>query len=793
MRRQISTKDVLSAIDIGSGFAQNTFKFPERLFIRTQAFEDLINEKVDILYGDRGTGKSSIYGYIRDYHKRIPQIRGINIISSTISNNSAVLQILTHGDIDIDQVSLFWEWYVISLVGNYILNGQYNNELTNLNRLMEDLNIRMKTDDSDVVLNNLWSILYKYLNISPDRGAFEKHEYLLHKLDNLLYMLRDITISLNIKIWILIDGIENLLNPNFAFGNTLAQSLFQTYRKISVFTNIKLKIFIRSDMISYDITRGIEDFDAIKERSRKILWSEESLQKLLTQKLGSSKKLMRFINSSHITIDEFFIRLFPMNVNHNHKTIELNWIFDHIRDGNNTITPRDLIKLVSKAIRNQIDKEGVKKRSISTGNPIIEFSSLESAYAEVSEEKTKYVLQRQLDSVRITIERFRGTQEKHNALTISKILNQSIEDSSYVISKLSELGFLKLEGTEYIIPPLYQSYLGIGSTNNFKAIYQSESSSGKMQKSSTKNPVQPSEKVTTASLKSKIDFGIISIRKDEYTAVLRRFPPQRFAEGKRVYSIHEWEQNDKTYRIATLPLTKQGHNEAQHATRDMIEDLDPKLFVLVGIAGGVPAREFTLGDVVVATSLTDFSIQAANQGGQTAYAATGAAMHPLLQAYLVQLPALKSSLKGWNTKRTIGFTPPQVYLVDDENFYGDEAWQSDVKKSLRYHFGTGTKTRNPTVVTGSIATSNQLMKDTELLTAWQQFARQTQAVEMELGGVYEAARDSLKEYPVLAIRGISDIVGFRRDDRWTEYACHSAAAFAAAIIRSGFLDRMIER
>lgn len=200
MRRQISTKDVLSAIDIGSGFAQNTFKFPERLFIRTQAFEDLINEKVDILYGDRGTGKSSIYGYIRDYHKRIPQIRGINIISSTISNNSAVLQILTHGDIDIDQVSLFWEWYVISLVGNYILNGQFNNELNDLNKLMDDLNIRMKTDDSGVILNNLWNILYKYFNISPDRGDFEKHEYLLHKLDNLLYMLRDITISLNIKI-----------------------------------------------------------------------------------------------------------------------------------------------------------------------------------------------------------------------------------------------------------------------------------------------------------------------------------------------------------------------------------------------------------------------------------------------------------------------------------------------------------------------------------------------------------------------------------------------------------------
>ncbi len=305
-------------------------------------------------------------------------------------------------------------------------------------------------------------------------------------------------------------------------------------------------------------------------------------------------------------------------------------------------------------------------------------------------------------------------------------------------------------------------------------------------------PPPPNSTVTAASLKGQIDFAIISIREDEYTAVLRRFPPQRFTEGERVYSIHELTQNDKTYRIATLRLTKQGHNEAQHATHDMIEDLDPKLFMLVGIAGGVPAREFTLGDVVVATSLTDFSVQAASEGGKIGYAATGAGIHPRLQAYLAQLPALTSTLRGWNTKQKVGSTRPPVDL-DDKNFYGDEDWQKRVKQSLQYHFGVASKARNPTVVTGSIATSNQLIKDAQLLATWQQFARQTQAVEMEVGGVYEAARRSRREYPVLAIRGISDIVGFRRDDRWTEYACHSAAAFAVAFIRSGFLDRMIDR
>jgi hypothetical protein len=37
---------------------------------------------------------------------------------------------------------------------------------------------------------------------------------------------------------------------------------------------------------------------------------------------------------------------------------------------------------------------------------------------------------------------------------------------------------------------------------------------------------------------------------------------------------------------------------------------------------------------------------------------------------------------------------------------------------------------------------------------------------------------------MLAIRGISDIVGLKRADAWTKFACASAAAFACAFLRT---------
>jgi hypothetical protein len=84
-------------------------------------------------------------------------------------------------------------------------------------------------------------------------------------------------------------------------------------------------------------------------------------------------------------------------------------------------------------------------------------------------------------------------------------------------------------------------------------------------------------------------------------------------------------------------------------------------------------------------------------------------------------------------------------------------------------------------VAGPIASSDRLVKDPTVLFPWITMARNLLAVEMESGGVYRAAR---KRCPMLAIRGISDIVGLNRTDGWTKFACASAAAFARAFLRT---------
>jgi nucleoside phosphorylase len=290
-------------------------------------------------------------------------------------------------------------------------------------------------------------------------------------------------------------------------------------------------------------------------------------------------------------------------------------------------------------------------------------------------------------------------------------------------------------------------------------------------------------------LKGKVDFAIITIREDEYKAVLKRFPIERIYKGtNRSYSIGRVVLADNHYYlVAVVRSIEQGEGHGQDTARDIIEDLDPQWLLLVGIAGGVPAIEFTLGDVVIGSRFTDFSVKAALEGRNMQYAVGGGPMHKQVQDWLALLPAISNELGDWNSKTSIGLDKPPVMLVPS-NFYGDEDWRKKVEESLIRHFGPSVPSRLPLFTTGSIASSDTLVKDTQMLRQWQEAARQVLAVEMELGGVYIAARRPEHEYPILAIRGISDVVGFKRHSDWTEYACQSAAAFAYACV----MNRPIE-
>jgi len=297
-------------------------------------------------------------------------------------------------------------------------------------------------------------------------------------------------------------------------------------------------------------------------------------------------------------------------------------------------------------------------------------------------------------------------------------------------------------------------------------------------------PVRP-----CADYRGQIDFAIITIKPEEQEAVLRHLPVPIDVRGRRTYNLHELGLDDgEHYQIATVGLTIQGHAAAATATSDLIADLDPGWILLVGIGGAFPSKDLSLGDVVLATHILDFSVSAAIEGGKHEAAIRGEGAHAAVLDLVNRLPNWSMTYEGrtrlgdWQS--AIPIAEPAVSLDDRTRYYGATEIIEKVETTLRLRFGSTPARSRPRYLAGAIASSNTLIKDTQLAAEWKDHSRELCLAEMEAGGVFLAAKQLDRTYPVLAVRGVSDVVGFHRDEAWTRYACESAAALAIAILRA---------
>ncbi|WP_437923763.1 ABC-three component system protein [Sorangium sp. So ce291] len=300
-------------------------------------------------------------------------------------------------------------------------------------------------------------------------------------------------------------------------------------------------------------------------------------------------------------------------------------------------------------------------------------------------------------------------------------------------------------------------------------------------------------------LKGKVDFAIITIKEEELQAVLEQFPRvSEIIRANRDYAIIRVplgnEGEEKAAIVAVTRCPSQGNGISQDVARDIIGDLDPQWLLVVGIAGGTPSDEFTLGDVVIASSLVDTTVEAVSEQKPPAFAAEGRLVHPAVENLASMVQAYSTTWGNWHhltvpdssgTGRVPLNRPPVSPRTN--KIYGSEDWKGDVRRVLKLHAKNARS--HPIVRAVMIASSDRLIKDDKVLATWMCMFRQIRAVEMESSGVYLAARGRLERpgYPAVSIRGISDIVGLKRDSAWTRYACVSAAAFTHAFVRSGYI------
>lgn len=276
----------------------------------------------------------------------------------------------------------------------------------------------------------------------------------------------------------------------------------------------------------------------------------------------------------------------------------------------------------------------------------------------------------------------------------------------------------------------------------------------------------------------RFDVGIVTMKEEEYAALLDKFGATTCLPGvNRDYEVASVETSRGECRVAITRCAQQGNAFAQTAATEMLADLNPRFLLVVGIAGGVPTPDFCLGDVVISDYIQDLTLEDTGVGpGDERYNALGGPLHPSAGRIVERLRAVERSATGWNSAESIGCDRPSL---DGEHTTDDVGWNASIDEAITTH----ARRDSPIGTARKVASSDRLIKAPELLQKWRKVLKAVAAVEMESAGAYVPCQRN--NVPFMAIRGISDIVGWKRDEAWTLYACHTAAAYTRMLVGAG--------
>jgi len=477
-------REVLNKLDLGNSVAEFDEAL-EKYFVETNTFRDLVGNRVDVVAGDKGTGKTAIFKILQRRYREIPELESTEVITAFNPTGNPVFQRLVHEEpLTEGQYRSVWKTYFLSLIGNWALNiagEDASTSFSKLHQLLERTDLRAHDDTPQTIFNRLANIIRRVFNpkaaeveltlsetgipIVKQRVEFGgktdgtksevSHEEALRLLNTCIS-------ELGYNVWVSIDRLDEAFQGFPAVEVPALRALLRTYLDLLEFEHIRLKLFVRQDLFRKVIAGGFVNLTHVNARKSEIIWDEDDLLNLLCERMKESGIFLTLLKAKELSNEGIFYSVFPNQIDiGERKPSTWNWIMSRTRDGNHVKPPRNLIDLIMKAREAQLRREDRDPREFAEGIPIIEADSFRRALTRLSEERVEDTLLAEAGEAVELIEKFRNERSEHNRQSLSELLELTNGDLEEAIRRLRDVGFLEETGRSFKIPMLYRDGLKI--------------------------------------------------------------------------------------------------------------------------------------------------------------------------------------------------------------------------------------------------------------------------------------------------------------------------------------------
>jgi hypothetical protein len=496
--------ELLQVLDLGQSIAEQDTLL-ETARVETSAFSDLLQDKVDLIPGTKGSGKSALFRIFVDFlpehlltSRKVVVAHGVQRHGDNVFHafKDQFNQLTEHDFVG------FWCIYLTSLAHEQFIKGElYRDFLKSagpeIQRFREACakanipEIKAKKTLKDILawtLNVLrtWAPRLKYklpehggeveldLFGNPTERTLAKAPGTEDQLPRFIGEVKDsldtILKKTDLGIWLMIDRLDEIFPRRTDLETRALRGLLKATRHFAS-DAIRLKIFLRDDMLEQVVSteEGFTALTHITARQADTLrWSEDQILTMLVKRLFADPGMTAYFKVDKLRMEhsqdyrsEIFYKVFPATVHSGSKqSSTLHWIYTHTMDGRGVVTPRDVLDLVTKAKQRQQDEFNQTPEGESPW--LIGSKAIQHGCEELSKRKRDTYLKAEFPHLWTHIEKFEGGKTEYDSTSLQNLLGKKWECISDDLVSIGLLGKrLRGKETTYWFPYVYRKGLNL--------------------------------------------------------------------------------------------------------------------------------------------------------------------------------------------------------------------------------------------------------------------------------------------------------------------------------------------
>ena len=489
----------LQSIDLGSGVAeQDTLLW--NCMVETQHFTDLWLDRIDLVLGSKGAGKSSLFRMFGEIlQQRLLEKKKTIVVTGVETQGEPIFKSYAEHfqGFSEAQFESFWKAYLLSLIYNRIFHDERTEqifsscdaELREFKKLYESLSLIDvgKVSSPTKLLKLICAVTIAAIEGVQAAWDTEKNQVIfgvhvrekiskgyqeivvpdLSKMDTVLCIdaLRRLTKASGYKIWVMLDHLDVVFKRRSPEEARALRALLNVFWALNS-DDLKLKIFLRDDIldaITSDSTDPFAGLSHITSRAGpKLKWTRDSLCVMIMKRLASDAWLTARYGLDRTKVDdvdyarESFQRLFAFK----YVTQQaFDWIVSLLADGRGVVTPRDLIDLLKTALHIQ----SLWLQRHPDQQEFMTIQSIQEAHRELSKNRRETVLQSEFSHLMGWIRKLERGKEHYDKDEFRALF---AADADNAISTLQATGVILFDHKKacYRVAKLYGPGLDVYAT-----------------------------------------------------------------------------------------------------------------------------------------------------------------------------------------------------------------------------------------------------------------------------------------------------------------------------------------